>query len=243
MISDGEQSRRLLFNSGVIKRIIELLAHENLSLKAATIRTIGNLLTGNDQDIDMMINAGVLDKLAMNLNIKKRSIKKELLWSISNLAVGTMAQADAVLTHPCLRAIIGVLEDPDFEIMKEAIYIIANGSFCGSPEVLNDLIDQGILEILCRLLDFKDSRILMLVLEAISNFLKAGRTHQILQNLTSDKVGINFDEAGGIAKLESLQDHPNINVYNKVTEILSKFFDAEEVNPEESSKIAKFNFS
>jgi importin subunit alpha-6/7 len=58
------------------------------------LRTVGNIVTGDDQQTQLIINCGALGALLSLLqnNQLKKSIKKEACWTISNITAGTMEQ-------------------------------------------------------------------------------------------------------------------------------------------------------
>ena len=61
------------------------------------LRTVGNIVTGNDQQTQAIINCGALLCLLHLLNTShKKSIKKEACWTISNITAGTKEQIQAV---------------------------------------------------------------------------------------------------------------------------------------------------
>ena len=50
-ISDsGKRAIPLIINSGVLPRIVELLEHPVLAISVSCLRTIGNVLTGDDTE-------------------------------------------------------------------------------------------------------------------------------------------------------------------------------------------------
>ena len=61
------------------------------------LRTVGNIVTGDDQQTQAIINCGALMCLLHLLNTSpKKSIKKEACWTISNITAGTKEQIQAV---------------------------------------------------------------------------------------------------------------------------------------------------
>ena len=64
-ISDGgaEQIPYIL-ETNVLNRIVELLEHKEMSISVSCLRTIGNILTGTDDETQKAIEAGCLN--AMN---------------------------------------------------------------------------------------------------------------------------------------------------------------------------------
>ena len=67
------------------------------SVLVPALRTVGNIVTGNDQQTQTIINCGALNCLLHLLNTShKKSIKKEACWTISNITAGTKEQIQAV---------------------------------------------------------------------------------------------------------------------------------------------------
>ena len=57
------------------------------------LRTVGNIVTGDDLQTQVIINCGALPCLLNLLTTShKKSIKKEACWTISNITAGTKEQ-------------------------------------------------------------------------------------------------------------------------------------------------------
>lgn len=89
------------------------------------------------------------------------------------------------------------------------------------------LARAGAIKPLCDLLDHTDSRIILVCLDAISQILQAGDKE------SKSGRGVNpytqlVEEAEGLDKLESLEQHTNNEIYEKAVSILEKHFCAEE---------------
>ena len=72
------------------------------------LRTVGNIVTGDDVQTQVIISCGALTCLLHLLKTaQKKSIKKEACWTISNITAGTKDQIQAVIdagspdNHPC----------------------------------------------------------------------------------------------------------------------------------------------
>ena len=71
------------------------------------LRTVGNIVTGDDVQTQVIISCGALTCLLHLLKTaQKKSIKKEACWTISNITAGTKDQIQAVIDagspdHPC----------------------------------------------------------------------------------------------------------------------------------------------
>ena len=62
------------------------------------LRTVGNIVTGDDLQTQVIINCGALPCLLNLLTTShKKSIKKEACWTISNITAGTKEQVGSLL--------------------------------------------------------------------------------------------------------------------------------------------------
>ena len=67
--------------------------HQSPSVLVPALRTVGNIVTGDDMQTQIIINCGALPCLLNLLTTShKKSIKKEACWTISNITAGTKEQ-------------------------------------------------------------------------------------------------------------------------------------------------------
>lgn len=233
-ISDGDSQRvQSILDLNLPKVLIELLGHESTKVSTPCLRTLGNILTGSEEQAQQVLNLGFVDKAAVYLSSKILSLKREVLWTFSNITAGSDEQINLILTHPCINLVVEALRDPDFEIKKEALWTISNVTYAKSPSLVLKVIDLKAFPLLCEILDMKDSRVLLVVLEAINNILKAGASGLDGEKGTpNNEVAIMFDEIGGLSKMEELQRHPNVKIYKKVIEIMDEHYGLIELTDE-----------
>ena len=65
-----------------------------------SLRTLGNLITGTDQQTNEVLKAGALDKFFELLGHKQRNVKRETCWALSNITAGDEEQISLVVTNP-----------------------------------------------------------------------------------------------------------------------------------------------
>jgi len=244
--SEGDTNRiQLVLNTGTVQRVISLLMHSNNRIKTGALRTIGNICTGDEVQTQTIIDNGGLDKIEAVLSVgAKRVIKKEALWTLSNIAAGSAKQSYTVVSHSVFRFVKEGCSEVDYEVRKEALFVIANATFTGKEETIRKGLEKGILKLLVENLENDDSRLLTITLETIKNVLKANKEHVLLTNQAVDKVSIEFDELGGLNFLERLQSHPNQTVYDLSVEIITNYFGVDETPDQEDFRIPGkgFNF-
>lgn len=70
--------------------------HQSSNVLVPALRTVGNIVTGDDLQTQIIINCGALSCLLHLLKTsQKKSIKKEACWTISNITAGTKEQIQA----------------------------------------------------------------------------------------------------------------------------------------------------
>jgi hypothetical protein len=223
-LSDGpNQNIQAVIDAGVSQRLVELLMHPHPSVQTPALRTVGNIVTGDDQQTQAIINCSALPCLQTLLHSVKKSIRKEACWTISNITAGNNTQIQAVIENGIVPTLVELLLNADFEIKKEAAWAISNATSGGTPMQIRYLVSQGAVPPLCNLLDCHDTKIIIVALDGIENILRVGL------EASRDAGGPNLyaqyvEEADGLDKLENLQTHTNVAVYDKCFRILETYF-------------------
>jgi importin subunit alpha-6/7 len=228
-LSDGTNDKiQEVINSGVVRRLVELLTHQSPSVLVPALRTVGNIVTGDDMQTQIVINSGALPCLLSLLTAQhKKSIKKEACWTISNITAGTKDQIQSVIEAQIIPPLIHLLASAEFDIKKEAAWAVSNATSGGTSDQIRFLVHQGCIKPLCDLLACSDPRIVTVALEGLENILKIGAAeseHQGGENPYAQLV----DESEGLDKIEELQNHANEDIYQKAVDILERYFDVED---------------
>jgi len=234
-LSDGPNDKiQAVIEAGVCPRLVELLLHPSPTVLIPALRTVGNIVTGDDAQTQFVIDNHVLPCLYQLLsNNHKKSIKKEACWTISNITAGNRNQIQAVIEANIIIPLVHLLQHAEFDIKKEAAWAISNATSGGSPEQIRYLASQGCIKPLCDLLICPDPRIVTVCLEGLENILKVGEADKE----AGSNNGINIyaqaiDECDGLDKIENLQTHDNTEIYEKAVKLLERYW-AEEDEEEE----------
>ncbi|KAG6427347.1 hypothetical protein SASPL_111589 [Salvia splendens] len=226
-LSDGTNDKiQAVIEAGVCQRLVELLLHPSPTVLVPALRTVGNIVTGDDAQTQFVIDNQVLPCLQLLLTQNhKKSIKKEACWTISNITAGNKAQIQAVIESGIILPLVQLLQHAEFDIKKEAAWAISNATSGGSPEQIRFLVTQGCIKPLCDLLICPDARIVTVCLEGLENILKVGEADK--EN--GQNGGINLyaqmiDDSEGLDKIENLQSHDNNEIYEKAVKILEKYW-------------------
>lgn len=77
--------------------MITLLRHENVAIAIPCLRTIGNIVTGDDSQTQMAVDNGLVDALNEIITHQKKTVRKESCWVLSNITAGTPEQVQSCI--------------------------------------------------------------------------------------------------------------------------------------------------
>jgi len=232
-ISDdtGPQNEKIaaVIQSGAVPRLIQLLGHESNNVKHPALRTVGNIVTGDDNQTQVVINNPALPQLLALLSNVKKAIRKEACWTISNITAGSVEQIEAVIKNNLFQPVIHLLQRGEFDVKKEAAWAVSNATSGGSAEQIRYLVTLDVIPSLCDLFNSNNIKVIMVALEGLENILKVGEADKVQthgRNLFAEKV----EECGGLDLLESLQtvDMVGDEIYERLILIIRKFFGGEQ---------------
>ena len=90
-ISDGDNERvaAVLNGGNTAESLTALLSHKECAVVTPALVTIGNLVSGNDEQTQKVLDSNVLPGLFKLLTHPKQRIRKDVCWALSNVAAGT----------------------------------------------------------------------------------------------------------------------------------------------------------
>ncbi|OIV91678.1 hypothetical protein TanjilG_26531 [Lupinus angustifolius] len=246
-LSDGTNDKiQEVIEAGVCTRLVELLLHPSHTVVIPALRTVGNIVTGDDMQTQAIIDHGALPCILKLLKSNRtKSIKKEGCWTISNIAAGNKEQIQAVIEAGVIAPLVNLLQNAEFDVKKEVVWAISNATSGGTHEQTKYLVSQGCIKPLCDMLVCPDPRIVTVCLEGLENILKVGESEKSLGNTGDVNLYAQMiDDAEGLEKIENLQNHDNNEIYEKVVKILETYWleDEDETLPPRYNAPGGFNF-
>jgi importin subunit alpha-1 len=233
-LSDGSNDKiQAVIEAGIPRRLVELLMHASTSVQTPALRSVGNIVTGDDVQTQVIINCGALPALLSLLSSTKDGIRKEACWTISNITAGNSVQIQAVIDANIIPPLINLLSNGDFKTRKEACWAISNATSGGlqKPDQIRYLVSQGCIKPLCDLLACPDNKIIQVALDGLENILKVGEMDKDAAALGEPRLNryaLFIEEAGGMEKIHDCQNNANEEIYMKAYNIIEKYFSDED---------------
>ncbi|XP_028035747.1 importin subunit alpha-4 [Bombyx mandarina] len=217
----GNEQIQMVIESGIVTTLIPLLSHKEVKVQTAALRAVGNIVTGTDEQTQVVLNCDALSHFPALLTHPKEKICKEAVWFLSNITAGNKQQVQAVIDAGLLPMIVANLSKGEFQTQKEAAWAVSNLSISGTRDQVAALINCGVIPPFCNLLSCKDTQVINVVLDGLSNMLKmAGDNAEQVANM--------IEECGGIDKIEDLQTHEKMEIYKMAYDIIEQYFAGEE---------------
>lgn len=245
-LSDGPNEKiQAVIDAGVCRRLVELLMHNSQSVVSAALRAVGNIVTGDDIQTQVILNCSALPCLLHLLSSPKESIRKEACWTISNITAGNRAQIQAVIDANIFPMLIDILQKAEFKTRKEAAWAITNATSGGTADQIKFLVEQGCIPPLCDLLTVMDAKIVQVALNGLENILRLGEQFSKAHS-GANPYAVMIEECYGLDKIEFLQSHENVEIYQKAFDIIEHYFGSEEedakVAPEVDENAQQYQF-
>ena len=115
-----------VIDGAVIPVLVAKLDNSELNVMTPALRSLGNIITGTDEQTDAVIKGGALPILAKLLQHSRMNLVKEAAWTVSNITAGNPDQIQTVIDAGLLPPLIEVLVRGDFKAQKEASWAVTN---------------------------------------------------------------------------------------------------------------------
>lgn len=232
-LSDGANDKiQAVIEAGIPRRLVELLMHASTSVQTPALRSVGNIVTGDDVQTQVIINCGALPALLSLLSSGKDGIRKEACWTISNVTAGNSTQIQAVIDANIIPPLIHLLSNGDLKTRKEACWAISNATSGGlqKPEQIRYLVNQGCIKPLCDLLACPDNKIIQVALDGLENILKVGEMDKDAGggDEAINRYALFIEECQGMEKIHDCQTNANEEIYMKAYNMIEKYFSDED---------------
>lgn len=212
---------KMIVDCDYVPRIISILAHKEQEAQLAALIVIRNITATSDETAQIALDEHVLSQMPGFLKHPSQEIRREAIGLMENVFAGNENQVKTVIDANLLPLLIDNMREGEDRTRKDVVWAILNLSWSADICHLAALINAGVIEPLCGLLASDDTNVIISILEVLRVFLASESCHnQNVFNL--------IEECDGWERLESLQNHDNVDIYNKVNMILERYLHGEE---------------
>ncbi|KAL3531909.1 hypothetical protein ACH5RR_005430 [Cinchona calisaya] len=221
----------MLVKIDLLQILVERLGASNsLQLLIPVLRSIGNLVAGDDRIASTVLVTGqqitdfVIPALTKCLKSEHRILKKEAAWVMSNIAAGSVEHKKLVYSSEAVPLLLRLLATAPFDIRKEVAYVLGNlcvspSEGSGRPHLIADhlvsLVSQGCLPgfiDLVRSADIEAARLGLQFIELVLRGIPNGEGVKLVE------------KEDGIDAMERFQFHENEELRCMATELVDKYF-------------------
>ena len=227
LISDAyHQSIPIIIESDILPIVLTHLEIPDIQIQVTSLRLLGNIAAGNANQTQVLLDIGLLPHLKNLIKCDNIKVRKEVAWILSNIAAGTEKQAETLVAKGFSPILVDIALHDESSIASEAIWALCNFSQIGDKEKMEQIIDNGILDVFETGLRSKRIELIAVCLEAFEKILSFGKKYYIVNgvNLIVSKT----EEMGLFEILENLQYHPSEVIYERVIFLLENYFEIEE---------------
>ncbi|KAJ3634516.1 hypothetical protein Zmor_011997 [Zophobas morio] len=152
-ISDLERGIEAVLEHGVAPRLVQLLSYPSKDIVSPVLRTVGNILGGDEIQTQRLIDYGCLSHLHSLIESNEQSVRKDACWALSNITAGTFEQVLSAVQANVVPGLVRCLRDEDHRVRKEAgepsAWAVSNAAHVNnspspqSQEIIAYFVEQG----------------------------------------------------------------------------------------------------
>lgn len=224
-LTDGTNDRiGVVLEHGSLPPLVNLLMTCNdISVLTPVLRSVGNIVTGTDEQTQSVIDSTALSAFPPLLGHERTSIQKEAAWTLSNITAGTKDQIQAIIDAKLVEPIMSCLNNGDFKTQKEAVWAVTNFTSGGTSEQVRQLCQAGAIVGLCNMLSCSEDRTLTVILDGLQNILIHAEKLEVLDSAIDV-----IEECGGLDRIEALQNSANDSIYQIAYRLVDQYFNDDE---------------
>eukprot|EP00043_Microstomoeca_roanoka_P020072 m.236453 g.236453 ORF g.236453 m.236453 type:complete len:580 (-) comp17098_c5_seq1:667-2406(-) len=205
-LSDGSNEQiQAVLECLPLRRLVELTLSASNELRTPSLRTLGNIVTGDDRQTQACLDAGFLVALKTILmgGQQRSHLLKEACWALSNITAGTAAQIQAVLDAELLPAVVAQANSDNARVVKEAIWVLSNITSGGSPQQIAQLMDERVMTAFAHALQM-DPSVKPVAIEGLANI-----TNTAASSPNPDTLEHMYELMSNTGLIDAIQDDDN----------------------------------
>ncbi|KAJ6247018.1 importin subunit alpha [Anaeramoeba flamelloides] len=208
-IAFNPQNIGLILDSNILPTIVSHLSSGINRIILPSLKIIGNMLLGTNEQDNLIINTKLLETLKELLTSENMLIRKDTCWIISNILTQKQ-HLILVQDHGIFEILYEILQNDHLSVKKESLYCFCNIITLGDPIfVENILATNKIFEIFASFLEHNDTQIILKSLNLFKNIILISEHIALIESLSENTILKKLEEYQIIQKIEKLFEHTN----------------------------------
>lgn len=220
-----EANLKGIAENNLIQKVVNCINHKNPIIAMYALRIVGNLALGNKRVMNNLYEHEVFKSVPNALKSSDRDLRKEACQTLANIFVNDFDDHDYVVDYDIIPMLIELAAQDDDEIKGLAMLCLYRFVSSAGVEEATVVVNSGFMEVLFQNLASNTTKILDTCLLALYKTLEHGEE---LKN-TRDYNGVNpwlmsIVQNNLVYRIENLVNYPDIDIHKKVSVLLGKFF-------------------
>lgn len=218
ILTKGKECQiKMVIDSGFIPKLISLFEYPENKIKGLSLRVLGNILLKSNEQVQCVLDHQVVAYLPALLSNSEEKIRRNAAFFLQlYLESGGMIQVQEVIDAGLLPTIINDMQNSEISVQRRVLCIIYFFIVGSNEYQLLELIGQGVVSHICRMLSLKDQGIISTALINLKTILKNLPTHR------QELIEI-IEECCGDKKIEELTNYDDEEISDLAKEILYIF--------------------
>jgi len=224
-----DELRHAVRAMGLCGRLVELLAHDILTVRRPASWLVALVAGGTDADRDALVECGAMASIKTLLESAEADVNGAACLTAINMTTGTTAHRQAVIDADLVPVLINVAAGGEADLSINQMAATAIGNIArGSQQQTEHVAEFGGIQPLCDLLEgtagLQQHNFIVVTLPTLDKILAVGRQKQAEEGLPDNTYGTLVEQAGGVDKVAALQTHSDVGIAVKAAMVVAKYF-------------------
>lgn len=231
-IMQDKFTRGLVVREVDVGRMLELMQLEMEEVAIPAAYLVGHVCAGDCICTSSILENGGIKVICELFKRHSASvyITKYTCWAIANLCLSGIAYLSLILDYEVMKRVAAlVTSSHEYSLRCEAGWVLVNAVACCIPEQIPNVLNEGRVEALLRLLEIDNSDLLLAALEGVYRVLTvhSAKREECVLGLVGTEHG---------KRVEKLVFHAEMKIYKKANEILNILQHVDEATNEVNAK-------
>jgi len=229
--------RQKIYEWGAMGGILQLLSHDEIKIVQNILIIVKELVKDERKYlIKTVVENGFLTRCKPWLQHENTSIRSATWYLLSIISADCLDFATAIIESGVLESLLYIIENDVYSVKEQATFVISNIFAFKSLQILQFYYENRVLETLVNCLCDKsyNTQAILRILKGITISLQSYKEEGIedCENHMKNLLLGSDSSSPALDRLEELQDHESTYIYSAWYDIISTYFEEEDIEDE-----------